>query len=70
MGERFDYWLGHDIRAVGLEVSGTIEGDLVARAKIKQQQLRRNPYKSAGYVCVVGFERQQVRLSFYQGKSE
>jgi hypothetical protein len=70
MGERFDYWLGHQIRAVGLEISGTIEGDLATRTKLKQQQLRRNPYQSAGYVCVVGFERQQVRLSFYQEESE
>lgn len=70
MGERFDYWLGHAIRDVGLEISGTIEGDLNTRMKIKQQQLKRNPYKSAGYVCVVGFERQQVRLSFYQEGSK
>jgi hypothetical protein len=65
-GARFDYWLGETVREVGLEVSGTIYGDLVARTQIKQQQLKRNPYKSAGYVCVVGFEKQQVRLSFYQ----
>ncbi|MEM7133963.1 MAG: hypothetical protein AAF702_47150 [Chloroflexota bacterium] len=66
VGERFDYWLGHDVRDVGLEISGTIDGDLSSRTKIKQRQLMRNPYKSAGYVCVVGFEKQQVRLSFYQ----
>jgi hypothetical protein len=65
-GERFDYWLGEAVRAFGLEVSGTIQGDLDARMQIKRRQLKRNPYRSAGYVCVVGFEQQQVRLSFYQ----
>jgi hypothetical protein len=54
------------VRAFGLEVSGTIQGDLDARMQIKRRQLKRNPYRSAGYVCVVGFEQQQVRLSFYQ----
>lgn len=66
IGERFDYWLGHNVRNVGLEISGTIEGNLASRTLSKQRQLKRNPYKSAGYVCVVGFEKQQVRLSFYQ----
>lgn len=65
-GERFDYWLGETVREVGLEISGTIYGDLVSRTQIKQQQLKRNPYKIAGYVCVVGFERQEVRLSFFE----
>ncbi len=65
-GERFDYWLGEAVREVGLEVSGTIQGDLDVRMQIKRRQLKRNPYRSAGYVCVVGFEQQQVRLSFYQ----
>ena len=65
-GERFDYWLGADVREVGLEISGTIDGDLGSRTQIKRRQLKRNPYQSAGYVCVVGFEKQQVRLSFYQ----
>lgn len=66
IGERFDYWLGHDVRSVGLEVSGTIDGNLDSRSHLKRHQLKRNPYKSAGYVCIVGFEKQQVRLSFYQ----
>ena len=68
IGERFDYWLGHSVREVGLEISGTIEGDLALRTKVKQNQLKRNPYKSAGYVCVVGFEKQQVRLSFSESE--
>ena len=54
------------MREVGLEISGTIDGDLGSRTQIKRRQLKRNPYQSAGYVCVVGFEKQQVRLSFYQ----
>jgi len=66
IGERFDYWLGHNVRNVGLEVSGTIDGSLDSRLHLKRNQLKRNPYKSAGYVCIVGFEKQQVRLSFYQ----
>ncbi len=66
IGDRFDYWLGYNVRDVGLEISGTIEGDIASRTQIKRQQLRRNPYKSAGYVCVVGFEERQVRLSFFQ----
>lgn len=70
MGDRFDYWLGQKIRVVGLEISGTMEGDLATRTKTKQQQLVRNPYKSAGYVCVVGFESRQVRLSFYREELE
>jgi len=65
-GERFDYWLGEAVREVGLEVSGTIQSDLDIRMQIKRRQLKRNPYRSAGYVCVVGFEQQQVRLAFYQ----
>ena len=65
---RIDYWLGHNVRDVGLEVSGTMEGNLVSRVKQKQQQLKKKPYKSAGYVCVVGFEKQHVRLSFYEGE--
>lgn len=64
MGERFDYWLGRSSREVGLEISGTIEGDIALRTKVKKNQLKRNPYQSEGYVCVVGFEAQQVWLSF------
>lgn len=68
IGERFDYWLGETVREVGLEISGTIHGDLAGRTQVKHQQLKRNPYKSTGYVCVVGFEKQQVRLAFYQNE--
>lgn len=66
IGERCDYWLGHNVRKVGLEVSGTIDGSIDSRSQLKRNQLQRNPYKTAGYVCIVGFEKQQVRLSFVQ----
>ena len=68
MGDRFDYWLGHQSREVGLEVSGTIQSSIALRTKVKENQLKRNPYRSSGYVCVVGFEKQQIRLSFYEGE--
>lgn len=70
MGERFDYWLGHDVRSVGLEISGTMEGDLATRTDVKRRQIQSNPYNSAGYICVVGFEKQEVRLSYYHKELE
>lgn len=69
ISDRFDYWLGETVREVGLEISGTVHGNLATRTSVKEQQLKRNPYKSAGYVCVVGFERRQVQLSFYQDEA-
>lgn len=63
-GEKVDYWLGE--RESLLEVSGTRDGDLEQLCDRKAtQQLLRNPFGKAGFVCVARFERPAARLWHY-----
>jgi hypothetical protein len=52
----------------GLEVSGTLHGNLTARTQAKQQQLLSNPFMARGYVCVVHFGEAVVQLALYGGE--
>lgn len=67
IGESFDYWLGDTEGIYGLEVSGMMGGSLARRTRKKRDQLQANPSGVGGYTCVIGFDKQQVRLSFYEG---
>lgn len=64
--DRFDYWVGEGDRQFGLEVSGTLVGDVESRHRAKVRQLRGNPHKVDGYVIVVGFTTQSIVFSFNQ----
>lgn len=61
--ERFDYWVSDGRRHYGLEVSGTTLKDFERRHRQKVKQLRENPYRTDGYVVVVGFASKSVILS-------
>jgi hypothetical protein len=65
-GDRFDYWVTDGQRQLGLEVSGTVSGDLEARHRAKVEQLLDNPFGVDGYVVVVDFEARRVIFSFHQ----
>jgi hypothetical protein len=64
--EKADYWLGD--RELLLEVSGQQVGNLEDLCSEKADQLRRNPFKKAGYVCVANFYKKSARLWFYSAK--
>lgn len=61
-GEKADYWLGD--RSLLLEVSGQTDGDVETLLQDKLKQLRANPYRKNGYVCVASFSERQARLWF------
>jgi hypothetical protein len=63
-GDRFDYWVTDGESDFGLEVSGTMTEDVIARHREKVRQLRENPYGQDGYVVVVGFATRMVIFSF------
>lgn len=65
-GDRFDYWVSDGRRQFGLEVSGTLTGDLETRHRIKAEQLLDNPFGVDGYVVVVDFTARRVIFSFHQ----
>ncbi len=67
-GDRFDYWVGNEVYELGLEVSGTLLGDLERRHRSKISQLRANPYQLDGFVSVTDFRDMRTRLSFHQFK--
>jgi hypothetical protein len=64
LGDRVGYWVMRDNLELGLEISGTIAGDLEARHGEKVEQLLANPYGADGYVVVVGFAARRVIFSF------
>ncbi len=53
-------------RQFGLEVSGTLTGDLETRHRLKAEQLLDNPFGVDGYVVVVDFTARRVIFSFHQ----
>jgi hypothetical protein len=65
-GDRFDDWVSDGQRQFGLEVSGTVAGDLERRHRIKVEQLLDNPFGVDGYVVVVAFAARRVIFSFHQ----
>jgi|OpeIllAssembly_1097287.scaffolds.fasta_scaffold139252_1 hypothetical protein len=65
-GDRFDYWVTDGQRQFGLEVSGTVSGDLERRHRTKTDQLLDNPFGVDGYVVVVDFTARRVIFSFHQ----
>ena len=69
-GDRFDYWVDDGQYEYGLEVSGTIGGDLEARHRAKVRQLCHNPYGIDGYVVVVNFVTRNIILSFHRCQEE
>lgn len=68
IGERFDFWVRKDLEKFGLEVSGTLEGNLEQRQQVKQRQLLRNPKPVGGYVSVTSFRERHTILSFHRRK--
>lgn len=68
-GEKFDYWVTDGENLRGLEVSGMLQGDIMARKRAKQKQLLANPFKAGGYVCVVHFGEAAVQFGLYKGES-
>lgn len=68
IGERFDFWVRKDLEKFGLEVSGTLEGNLEQRQRVKQRQLLRNPNQVGGYVSVTSFRERHTILSFHRSK--
>lgn len=69
-GDRFDYWVGDGSQEFGLEVSGTLSGNIAQRRRVKAKQLLENPRRVGGYVCIVRFDEQTVSLSFHRSKME
>ncbi len=65
-GDRLDYWVMRGEEEFGLEVSGTTTDDVDARHRAKVAQLLDNPFRSDGYVVVVGFAAPRVLFSFHQ----
>lgn len=64
-GDKVDYWLGD--RELLLEVSGCTDCDLEQLCTDKaDNQLKQNPFKRDGYVCVVNFTSGAARLWFYK----
>jgi hypothetical protein len=63
-GQRVDFWIG-DYEFV-LEVSGQVEGDLLALHEKKQQQFQENPMEKSGYVCVANYSQGQARFWFHE----
>lgn len=62
-GDGFDYWVGNRNEEFGLEISGTLAGNLNQRHRLKIRQLLNSPHHVAGYVCVVSFQAKQAILS-------
>lgn len=65
-GDRFDYWLTDGEEDYGLEISGTVAGELAARHRVKVKQLLANPYGIDGYVIVVAFGTRTAIFSFHR----
>jgi hypothetical protein len=65
-GDRFDYWVINEECRLGLEVSGTITGNLQDRHREKVDQLMDNPYGVDGYVAVVRFGTREAIFSFHE----
>jgi len=65
-GDRFDYWVSNGRKDYGLEVTGTLAGDLESRHAAKVQQWRENPYGVDGYVVSVGFRAAIAICSFHR----
>lgn len=63
-GEKFDYWVNGGNEDFGLEVSGTMMGDVESRHGEKVRQLRENPAGRGGYVVVTGFLTREVIFSY------
>jgi hypothetical protein len=69
-GDRFDYFVTDGVQDYGLEVSGTMTGDLEALHQEKLRQLRDNPYGLDGYVIVVGFSPAAVLFTFHRFRGD
>ena len=65
-GDRFDYWVSDGRKDYGLEVTGTLAGNLESRHAAKVQQWRENPYGVDGYVISVGFRAAMAICSFHR----
>jgi hypothetical protein len=65
-GDRFDYWVSDGQKDYGLEVSGTLAGDIESRHAVKIKQWGDNPYGVDGWVVTVAFATRQVILSFHR----
>ena len=62
-GEKADYWIG-DKEAL-VEISGQQNGNITNLCDQKADQLRSNPFKKPGYVCVATYEDATSRLWYY-----
>lgn len=67
-GDRFDYWLSKEGNEFGLEVSGTLAGDLEARHRDKIRQWQENPFEVDGFVVVVSFVSREIVFSYHRFK--
>ena len=65
-GEAVDYWIGDVAKGKRfvLEVGGQQGGSLEALSTEKTQQLTRNPWGRAGFICVAVFDDASARLWF------
>ncbi len=67
-GDRFDYWLNDGQKDYGLEISGTVAGELEPRHRAKVNQLLANPYGIDGYMAVVAFGKKTAIFSFHRSQ--
>ncbi len=65
-GDRFDYWTSDGQKDYGLEVSGTLAGDVEIRHATKVRQWGENPYGVDGHVVTVGFTNRQIIFSCHR----
>jgi len=65
-GDRFDYWVSDGQSRCGLEVSGTLTGEVESRHRAKIRQWQENPWQADGYVVTVDFATRQAIFSFHR----
>ena len=64
-GDGFDFWIGDGSNELGLEISGTLSGDLNLRHRNKVHQLLASHHNVAGFVSVTRFRPISSILSFH-----
>lgn len=67
VGQGFGYWVRSGGQALGLEISGTLSGDVLEmrkRHREKQEQLF-SSLNVGGYVVIVGLARREIIFSYH-----